>query len=331
MDDLITLEDIEKASIRLTGQCYKTPLLEYDDLNTRVGGRVLIKAECLQRTGSFKFRGAYNRLSALSATDRKRGVVAFSSGNHAKGVAAAAHKLGISAKIVMPQDAPESKVLGTENYGGHIIFYDRYTENRERIAEQIARDEDRIIVPSFDDSFIMAGQGTVGLEAAKDMIKLGVKPDQGLICCGGGGLASGSFLALKSYFPSMAAYIVEPEAFDDTARSLKSGFSQSVKPGSHSICDALLSSKPGEKPFALLKELDAEGLTVSDQQVLNAISVAFHDLKLVVEPGGSVALAALLSGKVPTKDKTTLIVISGGNIDAAMLSNALAAYQNGGE
>ncbi|RMB08996.1 threonine ammonia-lyase [Eilatimonas milleporae] len=319
----ISPEDIEAAAGRLAQQAVHTPLLESDLVNAAIGGRLLIKPECLQLTGSFKFRGAYNRLVQLGDAERARGVVAFSSGNHAQGVALAARKLGIHAAIVMPEDAPTVKKANTAAYGAELVLYDRYRENREDIAARLADARGATVVPSFDDVHIMAGQGTVGLEIARDLGSRALTPDQALICCGGGGLSSGSFTALKAVFPDMDAYTVEPAGFDDTRKSLQTGRRHTVEPGARSVCDALLSPSPGRLPFAVLSALGVRGLCVSDDQALDAVATAAAYFHLVAEPGGAVALAAALSGQVDLQGKVTVAVISGGNIDPDLLAGCV--------
>ncbi|WP_374764571.1 threonine ammonia-lyase [Yunchengibacter salinarum] len=319
----ITIDDIETAAHRLALVVVRTPLMEHPLLNERLGGRVLIKPENQQVVGSFKLRGAYNAIAALGPEQRARGVVAFSSGNHAQGVARAASLMGVPATIVMPSDAPAIKIENTRAFGATIAFYDRYSESREALAQRLADDTGAALIPSFDHPDVMAGQGTVGLEIAEELAARGIVPDQALICCGGGGLSSGSFLALHRAFPRMAAYTVEPSGFDDTARSLKSGARERVDPASRSVCDALLSERPGALTLDLLRRERAKGAVVSDDQALAAVAYAARVLKQVVEPGGAVALAALLSGVVPAKGRTSVIVLSGGNIAPAMLSRAL--------
>ena len=284
---------------------------------------MLIKPECLQVTGSFKIRGAYNRLSQLSPKQAKNGVVAWSSGNHAQGVAAAGRMLGITTTIVMPEDAPQAKLENTRRLGGNVVTYDRYSGDREVIARQLAAEQGAALVPSYDHEHIIAGQGTVGLEIATDAVELGLPPDQVLICCGGGGLTSGSALALQAHLPDVQIYAVEPAAFDDTARSFAAGQRLRVDDGARSICDALQTPTPGEITFPINRRLLKGVLTVSDDEVRAAMRFAFQNLKLVVEPGGAVALAALLAGKIDPANKTTAIVISGGNVD----TNLFAACQ----
>ncbi len=321
----VTLADIEAAQRRLVDAAVRTPLIENDELNRVAAGRVLLKPECWQRTGSFKIRGAYNMLSQLSAEQAARGVVAFSSGNHAQGVAAAGKLLGIRTTIVMPEDAPRSKLDNTRRLGGEIVTYDRYTGDREAIAREIAAERGTAVVPSFDHPHIIAGQGTVGLEIALELRDLGVEPDQVLICCGGGGLSSGSAVALRGHHPGVSIHTVEPVDFDDTARSLEEGRRVGNDPAARSICDALLTEMPGEKTFHILSEFAAAGLAVSDDEAREAMRFAFRHLKMVIEPGGAVALAAVLTGKLQTRDRTTVAVISGGNVDPDFFAEVLAA------
>jgi len=310
------ITDIEAAADRLAGVVVKTPLLQNSELDRIVGGKVLIKPECFQSIGSFKIRGAYNLLSQLTPEQATCGVVAWSSGNHAQGVALAGKLLGIHAAIVMPEDAPKAKLENTRRLGGEIITYDRYTGDREAIAREIAAERAAEIVPSYEDERIIAGQGTVGLEIVAQSEELGLTIDQALINCGGGGLTAGCAIALKSRLPEVAIYTVEPEEFDDTARSLAGGQRVRVEAGAQSICDALLSDMPGQLTFDVMSELVCGGLAVSDAEVRDAMRFAFQNLKIVVEPGGAVGLAALLSGKIDAAGKTTAIVFSGGNVDA---------------
>lgn len=312
---MIAVADIEAAAGRLDGVVVRTPLLQNAELDKIAGGTVLIKPECFQSIGSFKIRGAYNLLSQLSAKQARQGVVAWSSGNHAQGVALAGKLLGIHTAIVMPEDAPAAKLANTRKLGGEVITYDRYSGDREAIARGIAAERGAEIVPSYDEPRIIAGQGTVGLEIAEQCVELGLPVDQALINCGGGGLVSGCAVAMKARLPDVDIYTVEPEGFDDTARSLAGGMRVSNEGAARSICDSLLADTPGQLPFELLSELASGSLLVTDSQVRQAMRFAFQNLKIVVEPGGAVALAAVLAGKIGTAGKTTAIILSGGNVD----------------
>lgn len=321
---MVDVADIEAAAGRLNGVSVRTPLLQSFELDQVTRGKILIKPECLQVTGSFKIRGAYNHLSQLTAQQAKNGVVAWSSGNHAQGVAAAGAMLDINTIIVMPADAPKAKLANTQRLGGEVITYDRYTGDREAIARKIAAERGAAIVPSYDHEHIIAGQGTIGLELAEDAMRLGLPPDQVLIPCGGGGLSSGCSVALKSRLPEVNVYAVEPAEFDDTARSFASGERVRIDDSARSICDALQTPMPGELTFAINRDLLSDVLTVSDDEVRSAMRFAFRNLKLVVEPGGAVALAAVLSGKLDTAGKTTAIVLSGGNVDVDLFAEIQA-------
>ena len=312
---MIGIEAIEAAAARLEGVAVRTPLIRNDELDRIADGRVLVKTENLQAIGSFKIRGAYNLMSQLSGEEAARGVVAFSSGNHAQGVAMAGRLLGIHAAIVMPEDAPRAKIENTRRLGGEVITYDRYTGDREAIAREIAEERGASLVPSYDHEHIIAGQGTVGLEIAEQALEMRLPPDQVLINCGGGGLSAGSAVALKARLHDVSVRTVEPDEFDDTARSIAAGERLRIAAGSRSICDSLLAESPGRLPFAIHRRFFDAGLTVSDREVREAMRFAFQNLKMVVEPGGAVSLAAVLSGKIETAGKTTAIVISGGNVD----------------
>jgi len=319
-----TFSDIEIAARRIKGLVVETPLIESRDLNARTGGRLFIKPENLQRTGSFKIRGATNKIGALMAeVQPPRHVVAFSSGNHAQGVAAAAQTAGIGATIVMPADAPAIKIANTRSYGAEIVLYDRYREDREAITAGIARERHAAVVRPFDDPDIIAGQGTIGREVFGQLAQLGTAADLLLSPCGGGGLVSGIALAMAELSCKTKIYSVEPAGFDDTARSLKLHSRQKNTPDAKSICDALLSPMPGEITFPLNDRLLAGGLSVTDDEALAAMDYGFQVLKLVAEPGGAVALAAVLSGKIDLKGKTAVVVISGGNVDPAMFTRAI--------
>lgn len=319
-----TIADVEAAATRLAGRAVATPLLESPLLNERVGGRVLVKPECLQRTGSFKFRGASNRILALDETARAAGVVAYSSGNHAQGVALAARLAGAPATIVMPADAPAIKRANTEAYGATVRPYDRYSEDRMAIARAIAEKTGATLIPPYDDPHVIAGQGTVGLEIDQSLTTLDATADQVLCCCGGGGLIAGTSLALADRRPDLPVYACEPADFDDTARSLTSGRRESIDPNARSICDALLSPQPGEITFAINRRTLAGALVASDAEVRAAMRAAFETLKLVVEPGGAIALACLLAGRIDAKDRTTVVVLSGGNTDPSFFADVLS-------
>ncbi|GAB4518347.1 MAG: threonine/serine dehydratase [Parvularculaceae bacterium] len=311
------------AAKRLAGVVMRTPMLESPVLNDRIGGRALLKPEVLQHCGSFKFRGAYNRLSRLSEAEKARGVVAWSSGNHAQGVALAAKRLGVQATIIMPKDAPALKIERVKALGGEIILYDRYTEDREAIGRALAGERNSVLVPSYDDRYIIEGQGTAALELAEDAARAGVALDALLVCCGGGGLTAGCALALSAISPQTEIIAVEPAGFDDTARSLAAGKRVSNNPSARSICDAILTPTPGELTFDVMRKLRVGSAAVTDEQVLDAMAFAFKHLKLVVEPGGAVALTALLSGAYDASGKTVGVLLSGGNVEPAMFARAL--------
>ncbi len=311
------------AAARLKHHAVTTPLLSSQRLDARLGGRLLVKAECLQRTGSFKFRGAYNALAQLDAAKRRAGVVAYSSGNHAQGVAAAAALLGMPAVIVMPFDAPAIKIANTRADGAEIVFYDRYAEDREAIAARIARERDAELLPPFDDARIIAGQGTIGLEIAAEAAAHGLRLDAAIASCSGGGLVTGLALALMEERPGIEVYAAEPDGFDDMRRSLAAGERVTNDPAARSICDALLAPMPGSITFALARRLLAGSIAVSDDDVRHAMRVAFEDFKLVLEPGGAAALAAVLSGKIAIENKNVVVVASGGNVDRATFAAAL--------
>ena len=310
---------VQDAARQIAGHAVRTPLIESPALNERLGGRVLIKAETLQVIGAFKFRGAYNRISRLTDAEKARGVVAYSSGNHAQAVAAAARAVGTTAIIVMPADSPRVKVEGVIAYGGEVRTYDRYTESREAIGEEIASTRGSVLVRPFDDPFVIEGQGTTGLEIVEDARARGLELNQ-LVCgTSGGGLIAGINLTMAALSPDTAVIGVEPEAYNDTVLSLAAGERLTHAPAKPTICDALMTDRPGELTFPINRRLTCVE-TVSDAEVAEAVRFAFRTLKLVVEPGGAVSLAALLTGKVRTKDQTTAIVLSGGNVDPALFS-----------
>ncbi|MFL5335062.1 MAG: threonine/serine dehydratase [Geminicoccaceae bacterium] len=311
---------VAAAADRLREVAVLTPLLESPALNELVEGHLLLKAEPLQRTGSFKFRGAYNAISVL----QPRAVVAYSSGNHAQGVALAARLHGIRATIVMPADAPWTKLDGTRALGAEVVTYDRDRDDREAIGRAIAERDGAVLIRPYDDPLIIAGQGTAGLEMAEQAARIGVSLDAALVCCGGGGLVAGCAVALTHLVPGIAVHAVEPEGFEDTSRSLAAGRRLANPAGGRSFCDALLAPIPGEITFAVNARLLAIGLVVTEAEVRAAMRLAFRHLKIVVEPGGAVALAAALAGKLATRGRTIGVVLSGGNVDAGLFGNVLS-------
>lgn len=321
MQSLPTAADVAAAAERLAGVAVRTPLLRSDRLDAETGATVLIKAEPLQRTGSFKFRGAYNTIAQIDAP----AVVAYSSGNHAQGVAAAARLLGRRATIVMPADAPAIKRDNTAWWGAEVRLYDRESESREAIGEELAARTGAALVRPYDDARIIAGQGTLAREAVEEAAALGLRADLALVCCGGGGLVAGCGIALRDAWPEIQVFSVEPLGFDDTRRSLVAGERTGAEPGASSICDALLAPMPGELTFALNQRQLAGGLAVSDGEAEAAMRYAFQHLKVVVEPGGAVALAALLAGKIEVAGRTVLVVLSGGNADPALFARIVGS------
>ena len=319
----VSFADIEAAAGRIKGHAIETPLVENPALNERLGGRILLKLETLQRVGAFKFRGAYNRLVQLTPDERKRGVVAFSSGNHAQGVALAAKLLGMPALIVMPSDAPAMKVANTRGYGAEIRLYDRLSESREAIAAEIAESRGAIVVPAFDDPHIIAGQGTAGLEMAAQAKAMGAAFDLVVAPASGGGLIAGVAVAIKTLSPRTEVWAVEPTGFDDLALSLRAGERVTLKPTGRSLCDALESPAPGVINFPMLAKTLAGAVDVTDAEVADAMRYAFSTLKLVVEPGGVAGLAALLAGKIATEGKTVGVILSGGNVDPRLFAQVL--------
>ncbi len=324
MASLPTVADIESAAERLAGNAVLTPLLESSLLNERLGGRVLVKAEMLQKTGSFKFRGAFNKISRIPAEIRVAGVVAYSSGNHAQAVAAVARMLGMDATIVMPADAPAVKRRNTEAWGARIVSYDRYRDDRDAIGAAIAEETGATLVKPYDDPLVIAGQGTAGLELAAQLAAIDVRPDAVLVPCGGGGLIAGVSTALADRLPGVPVHAVEPAGFDSTGRSLRAGERQQCDTSAASLCDSLLAPMPGEITFAINRQTLAGGIVIEDEAALKAVAMAFDALKIVAEPGGAAALAAILSGRYDAAGKTVAIVCSGGNIDPARFTEALA-------
>ena len=311
---------VQDAARQIAGHAVRTPLIESPALNERLGGRVLMKAENLQLAGAFKFRGAYNRISRLTADELKRGVVAYSSGNHAQAVAAAARMVGTTAIIVMPADSPRVKVEGVRSFGGEVRMYDRYTESREAIGEEIAASKGSILVRPFDDPFVIEGQGTIGLEIVEQAKAVGAAPLDQLVCgASGGGLIAGINLAMASLSPHTPVIAVEPRHYNDMQLSIAAGERLTHPPAPGTICDALMTDRPGELTFPINRRVDRVE-TVSDAEVAEAVRYAFRTLKLVVEPGGAVSLAAVLAGKVETRGRTTAVVLSGGNVDPPLFA-----------
>ena len=320
----MNITEIEAAAGRISGHAVRTPLLNAPLLDAEAGRRVFVKTECLQKTGSFKYRGARSAISALDPDVRARGIIAFSSGNHAQGVAIAARELGTSAVIIMPADAPETKITNTRALGAETILYDRETEDRDEIGNRVAAERGLTLIKPFDNEKVIAGQGTIGLEIADQAAERGVEAADVLVPCGGGGLTSGIALALAARAPNFTVRPVEPEGFDDVIRSLKAGSIQSNERRSGSICDAIITPSPGQLTFPILKEHCGPGFTVTDDEALRAVAVAFRSLKIVVEPGGAVALAAALWHH--EGDGDVIVVASGGNVDAPMYQDALARF-----
>jgi threonine dehydratase len=321
----VSSADIDAAARVLAPFAVRTPLLSSPALDKHVGSRVFLKPEMLQRTGSFKFRGAFNKISSIPHAARGGGVVAFSSGNHAQGVAAAAQILNMHATIVMPADAPLSKRERTKAYGAEVVLYDRDREDREAIARDIAGRRGATLVPPYDDPLVIAGQGTVGREIAEDMAALGIEPDIVVAPASGGGLVAGVATAVKARYADAMVMSAEPEAFDDHARSLRAGKREHHRGEGRTICDALMASIPGEITFAINSRLLTEGVVASDAEVGTAVGFAFRELKLVVEPGGAVGLAALLAGHIDGRGKNVVIVLSGGNVDAEMFARLIGS------
>lgn len=325
---VVSLADVQQAAARLEGVAVYTPLLGCAELDERLGARVFIKPECLQHIGAFKFRGAYNRLVQLSEKQRQLGVVAFSSGNHAQGVAYAARLLNMPATIVMPGDAPQIKLENTRRLGATVHLYERQTESREQIAADIANSTGATLVPAFDDVDIIAGQGTCGLELMAQLAGRELRPDWVVSPVGGGGLLSGVTVAVKSRESGVKIAGVEPEHFDDHLRSRLAGERVSVSGHNKTLCDSLMATTPGELTWSITGQQVDEFLTVDEEDVAHAISFAFKYLKLVVEPGGSVALAALLQGKLKVAGTTVAVILSGGNIDATTFARCLEQHPN---
>lgn len=306
---------------------FKTPLLFNSKVNQIIGKNIFIKPECLQVTGSFKFRGAWFAISHLKNENKiSNGVVTYSSGNHAQGIAAASQLHGIPSVIVMPKDAPKQKISKTLDYNAEIIFYDRYKEIREQIGENIAVEKKLTLIKPYDEHLVIAGQGTCGLEIVDQSKKLGLEKAEVLVCCGGGGLSAGISLALEKFAPSYKLRTCEPEFYDDTARSLKSGKREINETNNPSICDAILTPTPGELTFPILKRNAGEGLVASETEVLKAMKFLYQHFKIVSEPGGAVAAAAAIFSKNKLKEKDIIVVVTGGNVDSTIFSKAISDY-----
>ncbi|WP_323763564.1 threonine/serine dehydratase [Marinovum sp.] len=320
----MNIDRIEAARDRIKSAVRRTPLLSAPLLDEIAGRRVLVKPECLQLTGSFKFRGGMSAVSALPEDVRARGVIAFSSGNHAQGVALAARRFGVPAVIIMPSDAPAMKIANTRAYGAEVVLYDRGVDDRDALGDRLSAERGLTLIRPFDDPEVIAGQGTCGLEIAEQAAALGITRAEVLTCCGGGGLTSGIALALEAHAPAMRARPVEPEGYDDTTRSLRSGQRERNATEAGGLCDAILTPSPGALTFPILHRLCGPGVVVSDDEALRAMALAFAHLKLVAEPGGAVALAAALFHGAELECDTVICTISGGNVDAEVFARALA-------
>ena len=320
----MNIDMIRAAAARIDGHALRTPLLNSGFLDEIAGRRVWIKPECLQHTGSFKFRGAYSALSALTPETCAKGVIAFSSGNHAQGVALAARMHGTSAVIVMPSDAPALKIANTRAYGAEVVLYDRASESRDEIGARLSAQRGLTLIKPFDEHQVIAGQGTCGLEIAQDANALGIKNADVIVCCGGGGLTSGIALALEADAPTLRVRPAEPEGFDDVAHSLRTGQIERNTATSGNICDAIITPQPGDITWPILKRLCGAGLAITEDEALAAMAHAFLRLKLVAEPGGAAALAAALYRRDEIEGDDVFVTISGGNVDPAMFARALA-------
>ncbi len=324
---MISIKSIYAANKRINGNIRETPIVSSPFLDQIAGRRVLIKAECLQHTGSFKYRGAWSAISALKREKQKKGIIAYSSGNHAQGIAAVAKIFSCPAVIIMPSDAPKLKIENTKYYGAEVVLYDRVKESREDLGVSIAKNRGLTLIKPYDNERVIAGQGTLGLELASQLERYSIQNADVLVCCGGGGLTAGMALALAEAAPHLRVRPCEPKYYDDTSRSLQSG-EREVNNGCYdSICDAILTPTPGELTFPILQDLVGEGLVVSDAEVLNTMAQAFQRLKLIVEPGGAVALASALFRKDQIKGDTVIVVLTGGNTDAKTFRRALRTLE----
>lgn len=322
----VTADGVRGAAKRLAGRAIRTPLIENEFLNDVAGGRVLVKAEVLQHCGSFKFRGAFNLISQLSDGELAKGILAWSSGNHAQGVARAARHFGASATIVMPKDTPALKLEKVKAFGAEVIYYDRYSEDREAIAQPIQEERGMVLAPSYDHPHIIEGQGTLALEVIEDASLLDAKLDAFVICCGGGGLTSGCATILADITAKTDVWIAEPEGFDEAWASIRDGEHRHADITQRTICDAIATPTPGKLTLPIMQRLVRGGVTLTEEEVGRAMAFAFKHLKLVVEPGGAVALAAILSQKFDSRDKTTAITLSGGNVDPPLFASILERF-----
>lgn len=323
----MNIEMIRAAAARLEGHVRRTPLLNSPFLDDIAGRRVWVKPECLQHTGSFKFRGGWSALSALDPDTRAKGVIAFSSGNHAQGVAYAAKLHGVPSVIIMPADAPRLKIENTRALGAEVVLYDRATEDRDAIGARLAAERGLTLIKPFDDAQVIAGQGTTGLEIAQQAAEQGITSADVIVCCGGGGLTSGIALALEADAPGLRARPAEPKGFDDVARSLAQGSIARNPALTGSICDAIVTPQPGDLTFPIMKRLCGPGLVATDDEALSAMAHAFNRLKVVAEPGGAIALAAALFRRDQIEGDDVIVTISGGNVDADMFTRALATLK----
>lgn len=321
-----TYELIAAAHARVSPYARRTPLLSSPFLDNIAGRRVWVKAECLQHTGSFKFRGGWAAVSALSDAERARGVITFSSGNHAQGVANAAAKHGVSCLVIMPSDAPVVKIENTRALGAEVVLYDRASEDRNAVEKRENPDGSRIFISPYDNDNVISGQGTVGIEVSQQAAENGIKSAQVLVCAGGGGLAAGIATALYELSPKMAVHTVEPERFDDIKRSLESGQIESNAQTSGSVCDAVLTLCPGQKTFPILQRLCGPGFVVTEEEALRAMVLAFERLRIVIEPGGAISLAAALFHRNKLEQEDVIAIATGGNVDAEVFNRALAQY-----
>jgi len=319
MRSLPTYADVRDAASRLDGHAIKTPLLRSDAIDKRLGKNIWFKAECLQKKKAFKYRGAFNRLSALSVEEKARGVVAYSSGNHAQGVSCSAKELDIDAIIVMPTDAPKVKVAGVLEDGATIVTYDRNTESREAIAAEIAKRDGRTIVPSYDDPYIISGQGTIGIELAEAEPNF----DAVITCLGGGGMCAGISLVLAELSPQTQIFGAEPRDYNDHQMSLRAGHRVSIQNTPHTLCEAIMTPTPGELTWPINSKSLRDVFTVTDEECLHAMKVAYEDLNVTIEPGGAAAMATVLAGNLPKNIETVAIILSGGNVDDEILQRAL--------